>query len=447
MSLRHRIQAWGDLWRRYGVAFSHAWQHRMAITMPKFLPQEAEFLPAALSLQAQPVSPVGRWVARILMLLIIALLAWSILGKIDIIVNAQGKIVPSGRTKTIASVEVASVRALHVQEGQTVKTGDLLVELDARTSDTEHDKAVGDAQLALLQAARSRALLDAIDNGRPPVLPPLDEVPVDRWREAQQYLRDQWRDYTAKLTRLDGEISRYAEALPMAAQRARDYAELASSHDVSRHAYLEKEQARVDLEGQLVGARNQKVALTAETRRVAQDSLNDAKKMLGQSSQDAKRASVHSELLKLVAPVDGTVQQLTVHTVGGVVPAAQPLMQIVPEQSVVEVEAFLENKDVGFVQEGQEGQVKIDAFEYTKYGTVPAHVTHVSRDAIEDEKKGLIYSVKVALDRNTLDIDGKQVVLTPGMSAMVDIKTGTRRVIEYVLSPLIQHGRESLHER
>ena len=107
----------------------------------------------------------------------------------------------------------------------------------------------------------------------------------------------------------------------------------------------------------------------------------------------------------------------------------------------------MENKDVGFVQEAQEAQVKIDPFEYTKYGTVPAHVTHVSRDAIEDEKKGLIYSVKVALDKSTLDVDGRQVALTPGMSATVDIKTGTRRVIEYVLSPLIQHGQESLHER
>lgn len=447
MRVRHRMQAWGDLWRRYGAAFRHAWQHRHAITMPKFMPHEAEFLPSALSLQAQPVSPVGRWVARILMLLILVLLVWSIVGKIDIIVNAQGKIVPSGRTKTIASVEIASVHALHVQEGQAVKAGDLLVELDARASDSERDKAVGDAQLARLQAARSRALLDAIDRAKAPVLPPVDEVPIERWREAQQYLQDQWRDYTAKLTRLDGEIRRYAEALPLAAQRARDYADLAGSHDVSRHAYLEKEQARVDLEGQLIDARNQKAALTAETRRVAQDSLNEAKKVLGQSSEDAKRAGVHSELLKLVAPVDGTVQQLTVHTVGGVVPAAQPLMQIVPQQSVVEVEAFMENKDVGFVQEGQEAQVKIDTFEYTKYGTVPAHVTHVSRDAIEDEKKGLIYSVKVALDKSALDVDGRQVALTPGMSATVDIKTGTRRVIEYVLSPLIQHGQESLHER
>lgn len=447
MSLRHRLEAWKELRQRYGAVFLHAWQNRDALSLPKFEVHEAEFLPAALSLQAQPVSPVGRWVARTLILLIVVLIAWSVLGKIDIIVNAQGKIIPSDRTKTIASVEVASVRALYVQEGQAVKAGDLLVELDARASDSERDKAIGDEQLASLQAARSRALLDAIDGGNAPRLPPVEGVPQQRWIEADQYLKDQWRDYIAKLNRLDGAIHRYGEALPLAAQRARDYAELADSHDVSRHAYLEKEQARVDLEGQLVDARNQKVALTAETRRVAQDSLNEAKKILGQSSQDARRAGVHSELLKLVAPVDGTVQQLTVHTVGGVVPAAQPLMQIVPQQGVIEVEAFMENKDVGFVQEGQEAQVKIEAFEYTKYGTVPAHVTHVSRDAIQDEKKGLIYSVKVALDKRTLDVDGRPVVLTPGMSSTVDIKTGTRRVIEYVLSPLIQHGQESLHER
>jgi hemolysin D len=141
------------------------------------------------------------------------------------------------------------------------------------------------------------------------------------------------------------------------------------------------------------------------------------------------------------------VQQLMVHTVGGVVPAAQPLMQIVPKQATVELEAFMENKDVGFVQAGQAAQIKIDAFEYTKYGTVPATVSHVSQDAIQDEKKGLIYSIKVMLSQPAMNVDGRQVTLSPGMSASVEIKTGTRRVIEYVLAPLLQHGRESLRER
>ena len=141
------------------------------------------------------------------------------------------------------------------------------------------------------------------------------------------------------------------------------------------------------------------------------------------------------------------MQQLTVHTLGGVVAAAQPLMQIVPTQGAVEVEAFVESKDIGFVQEGQMAQVKIDAFEYAKFGTVAAKVLHVSRDAIQDEKRGLLYAIKVVLDKPTLQIDERKVSLAPGMSTMVEVKTGSRRVIEYVLSPLKQHGRESLRER
>jgi hemolysin D len=133
--------------------------------------------------------------------------------------------------------------------------------------------------------------------------------------------------------------------------------------------------------------------------------------------------------------------------VGGVVPAAQPLMLVVPKVDLVEVEAFMENKDIGFVEEGQRAEVKIDAFVYTKYGTASGRVTHVSRDAIQDDKKGLIYSVKVTLDKSSLAVDGKETPLSAGMSVNVEIKTGDRRIIEYVLSPLLQHHRESLHER
>lgn len=447
MSLRHQFEAWGELWHRYHEHFLHAWRYRGELTPPNLSADEAEFLPAALSLKSQPVSPAGRLVAGILILLIGVVTVWSILGKIDIVVTATGKVVPSGRTKTIASVEVASVRALHVHEGQTVKAGEILIELDARGVDSERNKARADALSATLDAARLRALIAAIDRDQPPSVAPMPDVPHERWQEMAQHLQGQWRDYIAKRQRLEGEIHRYSAALPLAAARADDYAELEKDNDVSRHAYLEKEQARIDLAGQLAEARNQREVLTAEIRKIAQDALVEAEKTLNDASQDAIRAGVHGDLLKLIAPVDGTVQQLTVHTIGGVVPAAQPLMQIVPTKSTVEVEAMLENKDVGFVREGQDAAVKIDAFDYTKYGTVPSRVTHVSRDAIDDEKKGLLYSVKVSLERGTLNIEGKLVPLTPGMSANVEIKTGTRRVIEYVLAPLIQHARESLGER
>jgi hemolysin D len=268
-----------------------------------------------------------------------------------------------------------------------------------------------------------------------------------RVQDAQQHLQDQWLDYQAKLTRFEGEVRRYSQALPLATQRAQDYTELAKTNDVSQHAWLEKEQARIDLQGQLADAKHQKAALIAEARKTVQDALNDANRIAASSAQDVQKAMAHGDLLKLTAPVDGTVQQLSVHTVGGVVPAAQPLMQIVPKQATLEMEAFMENKDVGFVQAGQDAQVKIDAFEYTKYGTIPAKVSHVSKDAIQDEKRGLIYSVKVVLTQPTINVNGREVPLSPGMSGSVEIKTGTRRVIEYVLAPLLQHGRESLRER
>ena len=151
--------------------------------------------------------------------------------------------------------------------------------------------------------------------------------------------------------------------------------------------------------------------------------------------------------MSLTAPVDGTVQQLAIHTVGGVVTAAQPLMVIVPSDQPVEVEAFLESKDVEFVRAGQMATVKVETFTFTKYGTVDGEITSLSNDAIEDEKRGLIYSSRVRLLKNTIEVQGEQVKLSPGMSVTVEVKTDKRRVIDYFLSPLQQYAVESLRER
>jgi hemolysin D len=447
MSIKYRVEAYLSLLRRYRDILQYHWKNRKEVSTGLFKEHEAEFLPPSLALQEKPVSPAWRLTAKVLMALVAILLLWSIFGHIDITVNAIGKIIPSGRTKTIASVDVASVKAIHVQEGQEVKAGDVLIELDAAAFDADRDKAKSNQMMALLQMARSRALIAAVDNMKPPRLPNIASIPEEELEAEQLHLDVQYGDFLAKLHHVEEEIRRCELDLPLVTQQAKDYQELAKNHDVSTHAYLEKEQARIDLEGQLARARTQRIALIEETRRVAYDALTEAKKIAEESRQDAVRAESHSRLLKLTAPVDGTVQQLTVHTVGGVVPAAQPLMLIVPAEKTIEVEAFLENKDVGFVDEGQPAAVKIDAFQYTKYGTVPGRVIHISRDAIPDEKRGLIYSVKVVLDKSSISVRDRSVPLTEGMSVNVEIKTGTRRAIEYFLSPLLQHGRESLHER
>ncbi|RKP56665.1 HlyD family type I secretion periplasmic adaptor subunit [Pararobbsia silviterrae] len=444
---RHRIRAWLEWIRRYRRVWRVSWRRRAELDPPALRAHEAEFLPDALAIQNAPISPVGRWVARVLTALVAEGIAGAVFGRVDIIVNAQGRLIADGYTKTLGSTEVASVHALHVEEGQTVRAGQVLIELDTRMNDSERDKAEGERQAAELLSARSDALLRSIDSMVRPRLPAIEGIDVDRRREAQRHLMDQWRDYAAKRARIDADIRRVGEALAVAAEQATDYAALARSHDVSRHACLDKEQVRGDLERQLDDAKHRRAVYIAESRKAAEDVYDDARRRADAARQDVARAQARGALLRLTAPVDGTVQQLAVHTVGGVVAAAQPLMQIVPAQTHVEIEAFIENKDAGFVHEGQHAEFRVDAFEYTKYGTVSGVVRHVSHDAIEDDRRGLMYSIHVALDRSDIAVQGRRVALTPGMTGTVEIRTGTRRIIEYVLAPLFLHARESLHER
>jgi hemolysin D len=166
-----------------------------------------------------------------------------------------------------------------------------------------------------------------------------------------------------------------------------------------------------------------------------------------QVEQELIKAQRQSRLMTITAPIDGTVQQLAVHTIGGVVTSAQALMAIVPNNAMVEVDALLENKDIGFVTANQDAVVKVDTFKFTKYGTLPAKVASISQDAIEDERRGTVYNVRIQLQQDWLDVEGRRVRISPGMTVAAEIKTGKRRVIEYFLTPLLQNTQESLKER
>lgn len=177
---------------------------------------------------------------------------------------------------------------------------------------------------------------------------------------------------------------------------------------------------------------------------------------------EGAKASQREKLTTLTAPVDGTVQQLAIHTTGGVVTPAQVLLVVVPEQAQVTADVTLENKDVGFVNLGQVAEIKLETFPYTRYGTVPAKVTTITADAVMQEAKaqpdkdgsgkpvvtgGAVFPATLTLAQNTINIDGKPIRLAPGMNITAEIKTGKRRVIEYLLSPVQSYAKESLRER
>ncbi|MYM95197.1 HlyD family type I secretion periplasmic adaptor subunit [Duganella vulcania] len=455
MKIFHRALAYGDLIRKYKETFSYVWKNRSKFKTGLFNSVEAEFLPAALSLQERPISVTIKWTARILILLIFSTLIWSIVGKVDIVVNASGKIIPRGRIKSIASVDVASVTALHVVEGQHVKSGEILIELDSSEIDAEKDKAQTERIDAILQMERSRALIMAIDRIQAPAIYSIEklnksyhiQIPKEKWAEEQAHVEGIFNDFVAKLNRVDGDIKKYARALELATERANDYKELFKNHDIPYHAWLEKEESRGNLFSQNEDAKNQRASLVAETKKVAFDQYSEGSKLSNSYNSDAIRSAAHSKLLILRSPVDGVIQQLNVHSVGSVVPAAQTLMQIIPSGDNIIVEAFIENKDIGFIQEGQFAQVKVDAFDFGTYGTISGTVKQVAHDAISDEKKGWIYPVNIGMMKSSMLIENKEINLSPGMSVNVEIRTGRRRIIEYILSPLVKHGHEALHER
>lgn len=461
-NLRHPV---ADLLARYRAVLGAAWQVRHELAGPKRLADEAAFLPAALSLQETPVHPAPRRLAVALMLLFAAALLWAVLGEIDIVAVAPGRIVVSERTKLIQPLERSVVKRVLVKDGDRVVAGQPLVELD-RTAATADKTSMDD----LLKASesdvvRARALLRLLGN------PTLGHLPTSG--DAQ--LQAEWADITARLAKLAAEISRrQAEiatvregvlkletTLPLARQREEDVRRLAEQGFMASHAGQDRARERIELERDLATQRarlvetqaalqeteNTRAAYIAEVRRTLHDRAAQADLKRQQAAQEQVKATQREKLTTLTAPVDGVVQQLAVHTAGGVVTEAQPLMIIVPEGAQVTAEIALDNKDIGFVNAGQDAEVKLETFAYTRYGTIGAKVLTVTADAVTDEKRGAIFPATLQLKATLIDVDGKMVRLTPGMNLTAEIKTGRRRVIDFLLSPIQRAGSESLRER
>lgn len=467
---------------------------------------EIDFLPAALEILERPPSPTARIFGAVIMLAFAAAIAWAWFGELDVVAVAQGRVVPSGRTKTVQPMEAGVVRAIRVEDGQLVRAGDLLIELDPTETMADRDRLTSDLTAARAEAARLRAALEVVDGpsggGADPAaaamaaaamaafVPPAGLSP-SLVRMQRQLLDSQLAEQAAKLAALDREkarreadratvvqtIAKLNATLPLIRERVQALYTLSVNGTSSRFQYLQLQQ---DLVGQEQELLVQKIKLTeadasiaaateqrrqseAEFRRTLYTGLAEAERKAASLEQDLAKAEQRVGLQRLTAPVGGYVQQLAVHTVGGVVTAAQPLMVIVPEDSRLEVEAFVQNKDIGFVEAGQVAEVKIDTFSFTKYGLIPGRVASLSGDAVSQPQQndrtaekgstkppqdaGAVYAARIALDRETLDVDGRASRLTPGMTVTAEIKTGRRRIADYLLSPLSRRAQEAMHER
>lgn len=463
-----------ELLARYRAIFGAAWAMRAELAGPKRLADETAFLPTALSLQATPAHPAPRRAAIAVCALFVAALAWATLGEIDIVAVAPGRIVVSERTKTLQPLEAGIVRRVLVKDGDAVQAGQVLVELDATNARADGASVQEQLNAAISEQARAQALAAAMGSGATPVLPPLP-LDEEQRQSAIRQLQTEWQDINAKLAKLAAEqarhqaeiatvhasIAKLEATLPIAQQREADFKSLTDQGFVSSHAGQDRTRERIEQERDLATQRARlkeaqaalhesaqaRAAYLAETQRALSERQAQAASKRQQLAQEQSKTEQRSRLTQLIAPVAGTVQQLAVHTEGGVVTPAQVLMVIVPQDAQVSAEVVIDNKDIGFVNAGQPAVIKLETFPFTRYGTLDAQVVRVTADAVNDEKRGAIFPALLELRQAAIDIDGKRIKLSPGMNVSAEIKTGKRRVIEYLLSPVQRAVGESLKER
>ncbi len=456
---------------------------------------ELAFLPAALEIVETPPSPIGRAIGATIVVLFCLALIWAAFGQVDIVAFASGKIVPSGRVKLIQPFETGVVRAIHVHEGQSVKAGEVLIELDPTMTTAEAKHVRSDLIAAQLDIARLRAALSDSDNPESAFQPPAGASP-DLVAMQRHFLLQQTDEYRAKLASLDRQraekaaerdttaamIDKLEADEPIISQRVDIRKTLVDRELGSRLTYLETLQQLTENEKDIAVEKSRleeanaaveaitdtRVQAAAEFHRTLFADLAEAERKAAGLSDDLARAEERTKLQVLTAPVDGVVQQLSVHTVGGVVTPAQQLAVVVPSDSGLEVEAMVSNRDIGFVHVGQDAHIKVDTFNFTRYGLLHGRVLSVSQDSIvrdvppdktkndtegaesvSSEPKGqeLSYAARVSLDRTQIQVDGALANLSPGMAVTVEIKTGTRAVITYLLSPLLRYAHDSMHER
>lgn len=435
---------------------------------------DTAFLPAALEVIERPVSPTARLTGRVLLGGVVLMIGWLTFGKVDVVATAAGRIIPSSNVQLVQPAESGVVRQILVRDGQHVKKGQTLVMLDPTMSSAEAEQARA-ALLALeLDAARGRAIIGALD-GKGFVFMPPEGASADVIATQSALARAQLSEIQASVSAQSADTraaaAAYAEARTQAAKLSETLPlldeQIAANEKLLEKGYVSKLRVVEMRRQRLAAARDRDIALQTSNRASAQMSATgsgvartaasaratilaelvraeaEARLRREELAKTARRASFQ----RITAPADGTVARLAVHTVGGVVEPAKPIMVIVPDGGGLVAEVKLLNKDVGFVQPGQVVAVKLDAFPFTRFGTVPGKIETISSDAVEDEKLGLVYMARVALDRATIDRGDAVVPIGVGLSATADIKTGSRTLLSYLTSPIEQARLEAVRER
>ena len=463
-------------WNQFGWGMIKEWRLTRWLThqdAEQEKRQETEFLPAVLEVTETPPSPVGRKLLWLLLALVGIGLAWVIFGHVDEVAVATGKVIPVGQVKVVQAEDKGVVKAIHVRDGQRVKQGDVLIELDQTMTAADMARLRKEVAYYSLDIAR----LQSEQSGIPFTPAASPEIDAKDVAFQVQLYQSRMGEYRAKLTAAQAMVSqqgsalisgeaqmvKYEKLLVIARDQEARMEQLLAEDAVALFQVLQYRSNRIQMEtnlssqaaeverlrAALAQSRQQLVSVTAERDRDIAAKMVEDRKALGAYQEELKKAEEKNRLAKLIAPVDGRVGQLAVHTVGGVVTEAQALLTVVPDDATLEVEAWVSNKDIGFVMPDQRAEVKVETYNFQKFGTFDATVREVSPDAAKQSERDAEYKYRVllTLDRSSVRIAEREAQLATGMAATAEIKIRRKRIIEFFLDPFRKQTSEALRER
>ena len=432
--------------------------------------RETEFLPSILEVTETPPSPVGRAVLWTIVLMLVAGLVWVFVGQVDEVAVANGKVIPVGNVKIVQSQNKGAIKELYVKEGDYVEEGQPLLVLDTTKTQADVDQLKKQAAYYALTVMRLQAEM----TNQPFTPPAADDTLAKEDIAAQVAL------YTSRRAKLaadqqknaaaitqasaavegsEAQLAKYRSLTEVAQETEARLEQLMQEDAISYFQLLEARSTRVEYQrsaeateksiqeqqGKLAEAQDNLATTDSAYRQDTMSQLVEAKRQYNAVEEELKKANETNQQSVITAPISGRVNQLAVHTVGGVVSEGQAIMMVVPDDAVLEIEAYADNKDIGFIQEGQSAEVKVETFNFQKYGMVEATVDEISPDAgsnPQDKETYQKYRLTLGLENDTSGIE-----LTPGMNVSAEIKIKKKRIIDFFLDPFRQYKDEALRER
>ncbi|EFG0129527.1 enterohemolysin T1SS ABC transporter subunit EhxD, partial [Escherichia coli] len=470
-----------DLVCRYKTVFSDVWKIRHTLDAPVREKDEYAFLPAHLELIETPVSRRSHFVVWSILLFVIISLLLSVLGKVEVVSVANGKFTHSGRSKEIKSIENAIVEKIMVKDGSFVKKNDPLVELTVPGVESDILKSEASLLYEKTEQYRYAILSESIQRNELPEIRITDfpggedNAGGEHFQRVSSLIKEQFMTWqnrknqkqltlNKKIVERDAALARvslYEHQVSQEGRKLNDFKYLLNKKAVSQHSVMEQENSYIQAKNEHAVWLAQVSQLEKEIELVREELALETNIFRSEIIEKHRKSTDNIVLLEheleknrqrkassfIKAPVSGTVQELNIHTEGGVVTTAETLMIIVPDNDILEVTASVLNKDIGFIQPGQEVVIKVDAYPYTRHGYLTGKVKNITADSVSVPDTGLVFNVIISVDRNDIQGERKKIPVTAGMTVMAEIKTGVRSVISYLLSPLKETINESLRER